>query len=600
MRRTITCTCFIALFCFNHCSLFDIIERQNNENCVSKIISENLKDSDTVYIAETQNSLNIYSLFNSSHSRNIIVLKNNEKRNIQKKPGYHNYVILLRTLDVTIPIFALFEELDKQSRYIIIVSSSSTKLQDVQKTFLGLFNFGIVNVLIFMEDELQVYSWDPYSSESKCGQEVNLVKTSCTNQAALKTKPRTNLDECHLNIVQIENPPFVIRSEDDSELGIFQYLLNTVEDVSGIRMRYNKSRAFEKEYRTNGTYYGLINYLHNEKADAGIGKLFINDSKTVPLDLGPAFYKDDLVFVTRHRRKLQTYTKLLNIFTSTFWIVFFIAFAIVSTAIILIGRKLNEPVDCVKLNFEMYRTVVGTASVLNFNRHSLRVLFFFYCLYCINLDAFYIARLSSTLTTPNEEGDIDHVNALIKLHIKIIISWDVERLTFTTYYANMTEAQRRGLFLSNHSDYELLKHVALIQENGTVAFISSLETYVNEASLTERFEWDFNTTLYPVYFLRKTNALNDVINFWSKELIEKGFIKKWWADIVCMYQKKSKYPSKSKSTRNVVLTVAHCQQTFYLLLFGLSVASVVFILENIVNGFLKRQNKCTKPGVENQ
>lgn len=581
MQTLLVSTCLFALLGVKYCVSLYLQKHNILDDCIRKITYENLKYDTTEYMSENEELLKYVP--HSDGLTKIAVKSGNKFIVLQSTKCSTNYAMLVETLDK----LTFFEELNRKSRYIIICNSTAN-VSDIRRTFTKWFNVGVMDVIIVSKGEqaANVFYWNPYSTDSKCGQVVVLEKVTCTNLNSnnftiIKNQPRTNLNNCHLSIVQIDGPPFVMFPEDHNSYGIFHYFFNTIETLSGIRVHYDRKASLEEEYYCSGTYDNLITYLDDGKADVGIGKLFINTT-VAPVEFGPAFYSDELLFLSRRRRKLQSHKKLTDIFTSSCWVLFFITFATISALVTVMQKR--KSTDYIRINLELYRTVLGMANTLNFNGISLRIVFIFYSLYCINLDAIYIGRLSSALTTPDLEDEIDHIDVLIKLGIPITIPYITDLLGQISYYASMNVSLSKGLSVSNRTEYELLRRVALTQENGTVVFGSLVETFPYESSLVDYFHWRFLLTLFPVYYLRKSNPLNDVINFWSQEMIEKGFIKKWWVDIV-RRQNKSVIDLEESSTRNVVLTVKHLEHMFFLLLLGWSAAFAVFLIEIIVKKY---------------
>lgn len=381
-----------------------------------------------------------------------------------------------------------------------------------------------------------------------------------------------------IKVAWITIPPFVINTTSPKNPGIYVSLFNTISDITGINVVYDKN--FTEEFINNGTYHQLTHYLQNGSADVGIGRLYMNSSHTA---LGPCYFSDQIVFLARRQRKFPFYRYLLKIFKPSLWFLIVFAFVIICAVCVIINQLFGKnQVRFYDMAMELFRMYLGTGGQLFLKTFSMKVLIIFYSLYCLNMDSIYLSKLSSELSIPAREKKISHVDILVEYHVHIYAPQVADKLSLLVYYTSINSTWNRGGHAVNATEFELLRHIALYQDNSTLAFISTLKTFPSETAATTTFYWTIYWPLFVTYYLRPNNPLNRVINFWAEEALEKGFIQKWWYDISQSNVNRSLYKvAADDSTLQVTdaLKIAHFEEILYVLFAGWGAGILFFLLE---------------------
>lgn len=99
-----------------------------------------------------------------------------------------------------------------------------------------------------------------------------------------------------------------------------------------------------------------------------------------------------------------------------------------------------------------------------------------------------------------------------------------------------------------------------------------------EASLKNFVKYSSgHLTLFPTFHIRSDFHLKESLQFWMQEMVEKGFILKWWRDIVDQNRKRW-FAVKAKK-KTIPLNMQHFGEVFTLLMLGWGGAALVLVLE---------------------
>lgn len=549
-----------------------------DKNC---IMLENFVSEGIIFLSERKELLEQCIKFDTKGMRTIFLWKSFKKRPT-KYSG--SYVLLMDLCRSSNQLQATIREIDDNSRNYIIICKRYETDDGIKEIFNTIYTVGATAVKIITHsfEETIIYSWDPYQEHSKCGKMVNFTVTRTSNDlkfnisdASLSNR-KMDLKNCAIKIAWIRIPPFVVNVTQLKRPGMYVSLFNTISELTGAKILYTESEEFTKEFINNGTYHQLTRYLQNGSADVGIGRLYMNSSHA---SVGPCIFSDEMVFLARKRRKFSSYRYLFKIFTSSLWLFMVFVFFVSSAVFLLSGKCFKESrIDFYKMLFELFRMCLGTSGKILFKTHNMRVLLVFYSLYCLNMDSIYLSKLSSQLSISDQEKKISHVDILVEYHVHIYAPWIGERLGLLIFYSSRNKTWNRGGHVVNYTEYQLLKHIASHQENSTIAFMSTLNTFPSETAASTVFRWPMYWPLFVTYYLRPNNPLNKIINYWTEETFEKGFMQKWWYDISRSNINRSL--TKEETVSQVIsLKVAHFEEIFYVLVGGWLVATISFFLE---------------------
>lgn len=542
---------------------------------------------EVIIISDHRSLLVQYVNLSSDQARTIFTWDS-----FKRKPKYGNTVyILLKRSCQSKPFGEMFQKIDDQNgKYLVICKNYTEK--DLKEIFTIGFSNAVTNLNIIAKssNDTVSYTWNPYQSSSKCGKTASITarKLDSFRQEKLNIyKQKTGLQDCSLQIVWIEIPPFVINLSHPTRPGVEVSLLNIIHKLTNIDMHYINKSEFTHEVLNNGTYHKLIQYIEKGNADVGIGRLFINHSSHVPLELGFPIYGDEMVFLARKPRTFATYRNIVATFTYPLWFFIIIVFILISCVFLISAKCFKENQRTLYIVLELFRMCLGTSGNLLFKSRTTKFLLIFYSLYCLNMDVVYLSKLSSKLAIPARENVIDDIELFVQYGVHLRVPWIANRFGLLLWHTAQNASWRKKDQVANDTEYELLRSIALYQQNATIAFTSTMSTYPSLTARTVLFRWSIYFPLLVTQFLRPKNPLNEIINYWTREIFEKGFVVKWLHDI--SYSNVNRSLTTEEPSTVVTLKLAHFEELFYILVGGWLISFLIFILEMYVYSFLNTE-----------
>lgn len=122
--------------------------------------------------------------------------------------------------------------------------------------------------------------------------------------------------------------------------------------------------------------------------------------------------------------------------------------------------------------------------------------------------------------------------------------------------------------------------MAYKQSNCTVTFAS--EVWANP-TLQELTDWktyyDLYITLLVTFYIGKYTHLEESLKYWSQEIVEKGFIKKWESDIIPRKNYNDLKEVLKEDETVITLKLEHFDVVFKMLAMGYSISAGMLILE---------------------
>lgn len=446
------------------------------------------------------------------------------------------------------------------------------------------YNHGVSHIAlaIYTNESIIFRSWFPFDKVNRCGRRFHTktfqICSGFYDSPTLYKNKLYNLQECRLKLTYVKSEPFVIDVESDTTPGLFVSLFDTIKNATGIKMEYEFHDRFQEEFLNRGTLTGLFDHLVREKSDVILGHLFMNftSDNTIP---GPQIESDDLVWVApKPKRYVTTYRNIFKPFTIDLWLFHVVIFGLIIVFVSFLHFHYGYKLDTCHLIFNVLRIVFNMIAHCIPKRTTVRILMIFYSLYCIDMNAIYVGKLSSIFTIPKSSMTISDIELFYLNKIFVNISNHVNALTNLLAYVT-NEDVGRELRILNWTDAELLKKVATTQTNGTLVFKSTAKTYTSEAAAVDWFV-SHSRSLFLCYYLRNFNMINKPIVYWTREVIEKGLLRKWWMDIKYKYRNYTLLKTIDEDPIEVVVySVHHYEQAYFMLIAGYILASIVFALE---------------------
>lgn len=457
-----------------------------------------------------------------------------------------------------------------------------------------------LTVALFDNNQLDFYTWFYFAPNNFCGQYLNLTLIGKCNGKSIDF---TNLfpvkfmytpTNCVLNVGWWTAKPFVIDPFVDEAPGVFVSIFRDVSWASGMVLKYEeKDLIAEWEFLNEGYYNRLSKRLEEEEFDVLLGQVYLNYSN---LHYGPVFYADTFIHVVRKPKKTKTYRQFGKVFAlSTFLFVLLVYIAEICFFILLFKVNDGKSVDyskifikviCMTLNSAVHGKILPAAHF--------RITFLFYAFYGLILDTIFLGKLSSVFRMPIYEISINDKLDMYLNNFTFYISMYSERQLMVVYEAFDNHKLENMILFTNRSSYDILYDIAANQKNGATVFFSVYSMYEIEKICVNVMsaEYYFISTLFSSYALQKINIKNEVVNYWAREILEKGFFEKHTKDISIYHRHihlLHNIPQNERTSKT--LSIAHYEELFLIIGYGYSLALIIFIFELFIKSLMQTVNE---------
>ncbi|KAJ3641679.1 hypothetical protein Zmor_028163 [Zophobas morio] len=461
---------------------------------------------------------------------------------------------------------------NKKARYVVVASNVKEVLEAAQKEQ--------INRVLVVKDNSVYYRNNPHVCNAT---PIILKGRNCNYPSSVFSTLKT-FTNCHLKVGFVTTPPFVVDIHRPDNPGVLVSLVRTLQEVSHLRMVYQNSSQFDHELLNNGSLYKLGWALQDGHLDLAIGHLMMNESQTTPFDFGPLLVQDYIIFTLPKPKKLKSYKKLVVVFKMEIWIRIFIGIWVMVVIFYLFGLVEDfQRTTIFETMFDVFHVCIGGGVTHLPDWISSRILLTFFFLVSLSLDSIYLGNLSQIFGFSSYDAPIGNVFQLALFHLKCVVSWRMERLCLLMYVTRHGRLQGELLHIKNFTESYNLNSTAVGKENATVMFSSILDVHPSESENLAFFKpgTDY-LSLFDTFYFNKDTVFNEGIAFWSQEMVEKGFILKWFNDIRISNVNTSILPEDEQKV--VVLKLAHFEESFRVLIGGYVLAVLGLVLEFVFLG----------------
>ncbi|KAJ9579518.1 hypothetical protein L9F63_004837 [Diploptera punctata] len=413
------------------------------------------------------------------------------------------------------------------------------------------------------------FRWLPEDQKDLCSMLINKIQknavwTSKDNRFDKKdmfpSKRLTNMKNCSLTINAHQMYPYLYYT--DSEFGgvLFKYL-EIVKNRTNIQMK------FERENATKAAIHVPIIYLQNYKEC-----IF-----TYP------YIKTHLTWFVPSGEPIPRWQSLIKVFNADMWIFICVTFTSGTLIFWWIAILSNISSGCrLETRLSLYcinslQNHLAMAIRLE-TEGPLKVIFLtLWLFYCLQIYTLYQSSLIGFVINPGDLPPIKNVKELEESDLKKLsmVSFSDDPSGYTNFSGNIYPLCK----YSNTCYEELARSrtsAVLDHRHHGLIFIRMYHTTEGKpsiVSLVENLE-----TLYTTIFVRLVGCmLHARLETILRQLVNSGIMNKWIENFNNAFSKK--YYANLNIKHAVSLNLLHVQGVFYLMIFGLFLASLVFILE---------------------
>jgi hypothetical protein len=490
---------------------------------------------------------------------------------------------------------SLLSTWNPRARFLVILrcdraGNNTLKISYVKKIFLELQRVMVYNVLVLVEispQHLQCFTWFPYNKTAKnCGEirDIILLDTWVSYEGRgiflhgkflYPVKFPTNIGGCPLRVNTVICPPYAFPFGGKSHS----------MQVSGLEPRIieymaQKIKAIVDFHQTPYSEY-VYDLLGND-SDIVIGNMNYDKDYSVQLEFTDTHFTDIHTWYVPRALQHPQWIAVARVFVLSAWLLLF--FAVILSALLM--RYLSENLPLTVPQDGTYRSTMSCLSIscsvmLGVSvpmlplSNPLRVLFFFWVVFCMIINSIFQSHVISLLVEPGFQHQIDSFEELTESGLNVCIS---ERLQWYLYY---TDIDKRRIM--SYNDTNSLMQMIFDDKNSAI-FLSRSQMSFSFRSIQNKYHVLSENSLqfHSVMLVKKGWPFLKQTNTVIRRLVEGGIPNKIMSNIIS---------SKSYGNRRVgvwnrvtkysSLSAEQLQAAFLLLGAGLGLSLVVFVAERV-------------------
>lgn len=564
--------------------------------CIIQILSSYFKLAQKIAIHFSFNSENVATSILQSVDVPVIMNALEYRRTIGIERGMSvDLIIILSELADLAKI--LRTTLWYGDTFFLIVLNSTDDLNIAFDTF---WENRIVNVFAFIQnmEELNIYTFLPYSSK-KCGVgepfiidtwKNNIFVTGNISQIQDKERIK-NMNGCPVNVTFVDVKPFII-FEDECDCngtkhadGVEGKMMTEVTKILNFNASYYLPRDGQIWGYIRPTPGGAVGEVFTKKSEFTIGMLGPVMERYENLDFSIPYTPMECVTfgVPKGMREKQKVwiSFLLSEFSKDIWAVLFCSVIITVVVFWVIDEIQNQFPNHIRLLFYVISIILGTP-MRSPTTKALKILFLTWAWISFILMSAYQGSLSSKLTAPTSDKDIETFEQL--LESKLILTGYPNMYTTLSVNKNDSNFEKmlRRFVITNRTVENAIESMTSKRD---LAYIRHISTFLYYSYLHEDTQRAVNVlkdclyVYYPTFMMKKYSPYTNQVNKIIDRLFRGGIIKHWTSHYLF------RFPDKSNPV--VKLTLAKLKGIFFFLLGGMLVSFLIFLIECCCN---KRRN----------
>jgi hypothetical protein len=410
------------------------------------------------------------------------------------------------------------------------------------------------------------------------------------NAKLFRSKPVTDLQGLNITVHYSAWAPLVMSSETNDST-------RSTPCDEGLEVRIMKTVA----EKTNFSFDFQV-AKKNIAWQATFGAQWMQTNLLAHVDATWTHFTGALTWFVPREREIPSWQSLIKIFNPSCWLLVFLSYLLGSIIFWVLGNTQSRDKETasfrsITLIFMNTLGMILSESVYNKPRHTRSQIFFFlWCFYCMQVNTAYQSSLIGFLTNPGHLSRIYDVDSLLESGLELGIQNGSQHL-FGDASDPRNKRVLKALIECDEQNIDMcLNRMAYDGDLAVAAgrvgleFLAHTKYMKNGKPLFVPFKDNIKHG-YMVVYLKKGSILLERINSIVLRLQNAGIIDKWVNDIRRKFGKH--FDNASFEDGVCVLTVAHLQGAFYLLLFGVIVSVTIWLLE-IMHHLLGRscRKKC--------
>ena len=482
-----------------------------------------------------------------------------------------------------------------RARFLVVLrcdraGNNTLKLTHVKQIFVELQRVMAYNVLVLVEispQHLQCFTWFPYNKTARNCEEIRdviLLNTWVSKEDRgmflqdkflYPVKFPSDIGGCPLRVNTVIYPPyaFLLRGKSNFlqvgglEPQIVKYLAHKMK----ASVEFRQNRYHEIEY----------DLLHND-SDIVIGNMKYEQDYSAEFEFTDSHFTETLMWYVSRALRHPQWIAVARVFAVSAWLLLFLA--IILSALLM--RYLSGSLPLTVPQDHTYRSILNCFSIscsviLGVSvpvmplSNPLRVLFFFWIVFCMAINNVFQSHVTSLLVEPGFKHQMDSFEELTESRLNVFIS---DRVELYFYYTDIDE---RRIILYN--DTNSLKQMAYEDKNSAIFSSSSVMSFRFGSTQNKYHALSENSLqLHNVMFVKKGWPFLKQINTVINRLVEGGIPNKIMRSII----NPKSYGHRGAGVWNLVteyssLSTEQLQAAFLLLGAGLGLGLIAFVAERL-------------------
>lgn len=489
-----------------------------------------------------------------------------------------------------------------RGRFLVLVTNDYGAFRKIlaKRMLELLWSFKVLNAVVVIpqrKSALIVYTWFPYQSPEICTQVREVVLNYWLfenngrflfNTSLFPQKIPQDFKGCSISVSTLEIEPFVILSyrksevfpEDGVEGRLFRSVMKKLNLQYKLELPGNESWG---EKLPNNTWTGMKGDLISNVTELGFGGLLLDRELCELFECTITYLKDRLVWYVPRARQVAQWKGFYRVFEKETWMVILTVNIMVALLLWRMGRIYKETSysSLAKSLSHVWAMILGISVPEQPRASRPRLLFLFWIIYCLHMNAVYLSFLNSFLIKPGFERQIRTVEELVRSNLDYGF-----HSVFDKYFIDSTdkilvkilsrrkhcegdgeECLRR---MADRGDFAMLVSSLLIQYKSALDFVDD-----SGNSLFNHFEDSFHDNEIVMYLTKGSLLLERLDNILHRT-VESGLVEHWWEEMKNTLRLKQALLTVEKSS---TLSFSHLQPVFMFHFFGLAISFTVFIGE---------------------
>lgn len=470
----------------------------------------------------------------------------------------------------------------QKTTFVIVLLECSLDIK-VEMETLWLFHNIYKYVLVCGEQNTLLHMYQPYIPDKRERSKI-FTTTNITEIVSNVVHAVDNLYGTQLRVVLFPQIPTAIIDRDGKYIGGADYLsllvLQQMMNFSSVIYPPVDGQTFpQPDKKLSGSVQDLV----TGKADIAFNGHFLQNYGINEVEMTRYVYMDKLCFVVAMPSFKSHYTIIAHIFSRSVWVLLIVVYFLtiyVYYVILKLTQQKNQPKKRFNnLFIQVYAIFIVGATTLKTNTSSQKLLIGGVLLGLMILNNTFQGALTTVLSRPSRNPFIDTIDQVTKSELALQ-SQHAETFVSDPDMLNILKALRQRK--ATNTNFIRLARFPLTHFQNYYTYMSISYSSNNKTEHLHTVQECIKSN-YLSFVVPKKSPFLERINMYVQRFQESGLLTKWFSRDLAL--KNIFWPVEDEQEKEIppkVFKVRDLIAIFYLLVYGLSLGTVVFLIESVV------------------